>query len=440
VRTPTTLGFRSLRFQTFFEFDSRGARLSTEIWAGTSTAIALSYIFIVNPTILAKGGFPASAAFFATVCASALATFAMGVWARLPFAVAPGLEMNAYVATTVVGPLGFSWQQALGLCFVSSLLMLVVTATRLRKRFIASLPTAMVTSLGATVGVFIALIALQLAGIVEYRDGYLSAVRLEFDARLLVLTIGVAVALIAARAAARFAALASIAAATAAAYATDVVGPRTEFTLSRHMLDATGALSLAGLVTSSGLVVVVVLFLLDFYGSTAKFIGLSANTSVLQDGRVPRLSQGLGVDGAASGVGALVGTTTLTTFVESGVGIRAGGRTGVTALVSAICMLAALPLAGVISYVPVAATAGALVLVAMSLRPVRDRLHDQTPVDRIALIIMCMTVVATFDLSRALLVGFAVYVLGSLMQRTRPNPYIVASTGLLTLGTVLQHA
>ena len=151
------------RVAGYFEFAKHKTNYRTEILAGVSTFLALSYIFVVNPSILAEGGFNKSAVFFATVITCFLATFVMGVWAKKPFAVAPGMEMNAYVAFFVCLALGFTWQEALGAVFWSGVLFMILTLTNVRTKIINAIPDKMKSGLALCVGVFLMLIALRLS-------------------------------------------------------------------------------------------------------------------------------------------------------------------------------------------------------------------------------------------------------------------------------------
>jgi AGZA family xanthine/uracil permease-like MFS transporter len=153
-----------------FNIKELGSSIKIEVFAGISTFLALSYIFVVNPAILADAGINKSAAFLATMVGSVIATLAMGLWANKPFAVAPGLEMNAYVAYVVVGVLGFSWQGALGAVFWSGVLTVIFSLTNIRVKILKSIPELLKIGLGASVGVFLLLIALKVAGLLVY-DG-----------------------------------------------------------------------------------------------------------------------------------------------------------------------------------------------------------------------------------------------------------------------------
>lgn len=153
----------------FFRYSDFGSSLRTEVFAGLSTFLALSYIFVVNPAILAAGSLTPSAVFFATIIGSVIATLAMGLWANKPFAVAPGLEMNAYVAYVVISVLGFTWQDAMGAVFWSGVLTVTLNYTRIRVKIIEAIPDSLKSGLAAAVGIFLILVALKVSGLIVYQ-------------------------------------------------------------------------------------------------------------------------------------------------------------------------------------------------------------------------------------------------------------------------------
>ena len=159
---------------SYFSISERGSTTATEVLAGVSTFLALSYIFVVNPAILSQAGIPTSMSLFATITISALATILMGVWAKLPFAVSTGLEINGYVAFVVIGAMGFTWQQALGMVFWSGVLMVIVTLASIREKVIDSIPDALKIGLSFSVGMFLVLIAMKLSGLFVYEGLMLS--------------------------------------------------------------------------------------------------------------------------------------------------------------------------------------------------------------------------------------------------------------------------
>jgi AGZA family xanthine/uracil permease-like MFS transporter len=208
--------------------------------------------------------------------------------------------------------------------------------------------------------------------------------------------------------------------------------------ISSKMFSAVGQLDLGIILDPRAASVILVLFVLDFYGSVAKFIGLTLNTNIMEDGRVPRRTRALLVDGVGSTAGSLTGTTSLITFVESAVGIGVGGRTGLTAVVCGLLMLSCFVVVPLLPYVPVAATTGALVFVGIKLCPSLAQMRKASPVDRLTLVLMPLVTIATFAIDRAMLAGFSIHLLALLFRRKWPDPFLAVSTLLLGAGVLLQ--
>jgi len=403
----------------FFQVAERGSTVSTEVLAGISTFLSLSYIFVVNPAILANAGMDKSFVLFATIIAS---------------------EMNAYVAFFVVGALKFSWQDALGAVFWSGVLCIVVTASRARERIIEAIPDRMKSGLSLCVGVFLALVALKVSGVLRYEGVKLVGFGHFFTHEAIGLYIGTGLILLFERFKLRAAVLLGIVLATAychwAGIGFDAEKPAQ---LSAAMFSGIGQLNIGVILNPKVLSVVLILFLLDFYGSVAKFIGLTASTNLVKNGRLPQMREALYVDGIATVGGAGLGTTSLITYVESAVGIGVGGRTGITAIVCGILMLACFLIAPLLKFVPVVATTGALVYVAIKLCPSGATLKTFTRADMIILGFMQIAVIAFFAIDKAMLIGCVAYIAADMMQRSRPNPYLLGSAVLLAIGTLMQY-
>jgi AGZA family xanthine/uracil permease-like MFS transporter len=184
--------------------------------------------------------------------------------------------------------------------------------------------------------------------------------------------------------------------------------------------------------------VILILFLIDFYGSIAKLIGLAMNTNIVANGKLPQMREALLIDSLATTGGSVLGTSSLTVYVESGVGIGVGGRTGLTAVTCAILMLLCFAIAPFLQLVPVVATTGALLLVAVKLCPSRKELRSFGKIDIAALVLMQVVVVATFALDRAMLVGFVAYVCDAVWRRRSPDPYMLFSLFVLGIGVLVQ--
>lgn len=424
------------RINTFFGIKERGSNFKTEILAGLSTFLSLSYIFVVNPAILSVMGLSTSAIFFATVIGSVVATLFMGLWARLPFAVAPGLEMNAYVAYVVVGLLGFSWQGALGAVFWSGVLTVLLSYTSLRVNIIKAIPDKLKSGLAASVGIFLILIALKVSGIIAYEGIQIKGFGLLGSKEAIVFYVGLFLVIVLKYFKVRGSVLLSIVGASILAHLINVGQVVEPISLSKDMFSGLLAFDWQIIFNPKIWSVVLVLFILDFYGSIAKFIGLTRNTSIIdQDGNVPRLKEGLIVDGAGTVIGAVTGTSNLITYVESAVGIGEGGRTGLVAVVVAILMSLFLLLVPLINLIPVVATTGALFFVGLMLFPNKKEFKTYSWAEILSVVIMILVTIWTFGLDKAMFAGFSSFIIAFLVQGKwkNVNIYLIVSTILLLL-------
>jgi adenine/guanine/hypoxanthine permease len=424
----------------YFEFEKHKTNFSTEILAGVSTFLALAYIFVVNPSILAQGGFNQNAVFFATVVVSFLATFVMGVWAKKPFALAPGMEMNAYVAFFVIAGLGFAWPQALGAVFWSGIIFLILTVTNVRTKIINAIPDKMKSGLALSVGVFLMLIALSLAGAIAYEGITFSHFGSILTPLFAVLVFGVVSVLILRKFRVPGAVLISIILASILAHILGLGETGTNFTINKEMFSAIFQWDLSVILNPKMWSVILILFLVDFYGSVAKFIGLTRGTTIVdKKGNMPQMKEALSVDGGATVVGAGLGTTSLTTYVESGVGIAEGGRTGFTAIVISVLMLFFLALTPLLNLIPLIATTGALFWVGLHLFPSKAEFKTYNKLDIFTVLVMILVTIFTFAVDKALLAGFVIYMVGLIFKGKAKeiNLFMVISTILLALGLIL---
>jgi AGZA family xanthine/uracil permease-like MFS transporter len=432
----------------FFCVTSRGSSFRTELLAGISTYLSLAYILIVNPAILSKGGFDSSSVLFATAVASGLSCILMGLWARLPFALAPGLEMNGFVAFSAIGLMGLSVEQSLGAVFWSGVLCILLTWLPMRQRIIDSIPSGLQSNLAFSVGIFVVTIALYLSKIVVFENGLPAGFGSLTSPEAVALYIGLASCCIFRS---RFmgyhtpilsgaAFLLAICASTAYCRSNGITaGAPPEF--SSSMLNSLGGLSLMPFTSPAALTVFLVLFLIDFYGSIGKFIGLTASTNLRsKDSGVVGLQKAMYVDGIGTVGGALLGTTSIITYVESAIGIHAGGRTGIVAIVCGLLMLASLLFTPLVALVPAVATSGVLVFVGYALLPREQvRSGEFTTFDVIVGLLMAVVSFATFSLDKAMLVGFAAYSLRPAIKGNESmNPYLVGSFLLLLISVSVQ--
>ncbi len=425
----------------FFEITKRGSSFRIEFLAAISTFLSLSYIFVVNPAILSAAGISTSVVFFATVLGSVITTLLMGLWARLPFAVAPGLEMNAYVAYVVVGALGFTWQGALGAVFWSGVLTVALSFTPLRVNIVKAIPDTLKSGLAAAVGIFLVLIALKVSGILAYDGIQVKGLGLIASKEAMVFYVGLALVAILKYFKVKGSVLLSIIGAAIFAHVLGLGQAAEPIKLSSDMFSATFAFDWKIILNPKIWSVIIVLFILDFFGSIAKFIGLTRNTPIVdQHGNVPRIKEGLIVDGAGTVIGAATGTSNLIAYVESAVGIGEGGRTGLVAVIIAILMSLFIFLTPLINLIPVAATTGALFFVGAMLFPWRD-IKKYTWIDTVAIVAMVLVTIWTFGLDKAMFAGFALFVVLLILtgKWKQLNPYLIGSTLILLLSILLSR-
>lgn len=441
------------RVDSYFEITARGSRVSQEVLAGLSTFLSLAYIFVVNPSILSAAGMDVSAVFFATVVASGVSTIFMGMYARLPFALAPGLEMNGFVAFVVCGVLGLTWQQALGAVFWSGVLCWALSVLPVRRAIVDSIPDGLKANLSVSVGVFVMVIGLFLAKIISFdARGLLEAPHLWVlgEPPTIALLIGLALSIIFNLNIKRpqensprplLAGGFLVAIIVAAIYGrSQGMTQEAPAEFGTEMFSAVGALDLWAFFTRLDLLpVFLVLFLIDFYGSIGKFIGLTASTPELSDsatGELRGMKQAMVVDGLGTIGGAWIGTSSIITYVESAVGIKAGGRTGLAAVVCGILMLLCLFLTSLVGLVPVVATSGILIYVGYLLLP-RYQFKQGTygRFDAVVGIGMGVISFATFSLDKAMVFGFGCYAIDQ-FRRGKKN-WLLLIGFLLILASVL---
>lgn len=422
----------------YFGIIEKKSSIQTEIFAGISTFLTLSYIFVVNPAILAQGGMDKTLVFFATVLTSGLATLIMGMYARLPFALAPGMEINAYVAFFVIGVLGYSWPEALGAVFWSGVIFVVLTIARVRERIIDAIPERMKSGLSLAVGVFLSIVALKVARLLIYEGVTIKGLGNFRSSEAIAFYVSTTLVFLLDRLHVRGAVLISILATSILYHFIGTVADQDQTSrLSSALIASFGKLDLGVVLNPKSLSVILILFLVDFYGSVAKLIGLTMSTNIMVNGKLPRMKEALLIDGTSTLLGAGLGTTSLTVYVESGVGIGTGGRTGLTSVVTGVLMLSCFLITPLLKFVPVIATTGALIFVGTKLFPSWRELRSYNKLDNIVFALMQLIVVITFAIDKAMLAGFLVYIFIDLLAFRRPNIYLVGSATLLTLGLAL---
>ncbi|MBQ8099269.1 MAG: NCS2 family permease [Bacteroidaceae bacterium] len=348
----------------------------TEILAGLTTFLTMSYILAVNPLILGDAGMDKGAVFSATVIAAATATLVMAIYAKLPFALASGMGLNAFFTYTLVIVTGFTWQQALTAVFVEGIVFILLTIFKVREAIVNAIPVNLRYAISVGIGLFIAYIGLKNGGIIVSSDATITTLG-PWTATSLIAIAGILIGAVLLALNVKGALFFTIIAMTIIGIPFGVTKIPEGFTLISlpsslepvaFKLDFSRFISL----DINYLVVVFTLLFMDLFDTLGTLIGASTGANMVdEDGRVPRLNKALMADAVGTTVGALCGTSTVTTYVESTAGIAAGGRTGLTSFTVAILFLVALFFSPLFLMIPSAATTSALVLVGvMMIKPI----------------------------------------------------------------------
>jgi AGZA family xanthine/uracil permease-like MFS transporter len=396
--------------ERIFKLSENKTNVRTEVVAGITTFLTMAYIIFVNPDILKAAGMPFGAVFTATCVAAAIGCFLMAFLANYPIALAPGMGLNAYFAFSVVGGMKLSWQVALGCVFISGVIFFIISVLPIREWIVNAIPKSLKMAIAAGIGLFLALIALKNAGVVVDDPatlvthgvltsfpvvmaalGFFLIIALEYRRVMGGVIIGILVVTI-------------IAIAAGQQKFTGIVDVPPSIAPVFLQMDLAGALQI-------GLVTVVFAFLfVDLFDNTGTLIALAHRGGFMRpDGTVPRLHGALMADSGAAMIGAAVGTSTTTSYIESASGINAGGRTGLTAAVVGILFLLALFVAPLAGSIPSYATAPALLyvacLMARSLTEVEwDDITEAAPA-----VITAITMPFTFSIAEGIAFGFISY-------------------------------
>lgn len=340
--------------------------IRTEILAGLTTFLTMSYILAVNPAVLSSAGMDKGAVFTATAVSSAIGTLVMASYARLPFVLAPGMGLNAFFAYTVCLSMGYSWQFALTAVFLEGIIFIILTVSNLREKIVEALPATLRKAIGAGIGLFLAFLGLRNAGIIIYDEATLIKLGDIASGPALLGIIGLLATSVLTVLHVRGAFLIGIVLST-------LIG------IPMGLTHLDGLISMPptvepllfkfewGHVFSKDMLTVVFTFLfVDMFDTIGTVIGVGQKAGMLgNDGKMPGLKQAFMSDAIGTTIGACLGTSTVTTVAESAVGVGEGGRSGLTAFTAAVCMLASLFLAPFFLAVPGAATAPAIIIVGL---------------------------------------------------------------------------
>lgn len=393
-------------------FDPAKMRVKTEIVAGVTTFLTMSYILVVNPDILSAAGMDKGAVFTATALASALATILLAVLAKLPLAQAPGMGLNAFFAYTLVGAMGYSWQTALAAVFVEGIIFILLTAFNIRDKVVNCIPLNLRYAISVGIGMFIAFVGLKNAGIVVADPA--TFVRLgAFTPSAILAAIGILISGALMWWKVKGALFYSIMLCTLIGIPMGITVIPESFSLisePQSLAPTFLQFDFASLLNLDMLIIVILLVFMDMFNTIGTLVGAAAQAGMMtKDGRVPRMKEALMADAVGTSLGAALGTSTVTTYVESSAGIAEGGRSGMTALVCGILFFLALFFSPLFLLVPGVATTGALVIVGVLMISIIREVEMTDMSETLPVFVTIIMMVLTSSIAEGMSLGMLSY-------------------------------
>ncbi len=404
--------------ERYFDIAGAGSSVRTEVLAGLTTFLTMAYIIFVNPNILAAAGMPKDAVFVATCLAAAIATLIMGLYARYPIALAPGMGLNAFFAFYVVGALQFTWQQALVAVLISGVLALIVSILPIRAWLVNSIPQSLKLATSAGIGFFLAIIALQGAGLVVDSPATLVTHGKLLAAAPLLALLGFAIIAALNQLRVPGATIIGILTVTVLGLPLGAASFGGLFSLPPSLAPTLLQLDFSRVLEGSFLIVALTMFFVDFFDTAGTLVGVAHRAGLLdKEGNLPRLRQALIADSSATTIGALLGTSNTTSYIESAAGVAAGGRTGLASVVTAICFLLALFLAPLAGWIPQYATAAALLFVAVVMSRALAEVDWDDLTEAAPVAVTAVTMPLTYSIAVGLGLGFITYVVVKVLTK-----------------------
>ena len=423
--------------QKLFGFDSKKSTIKTEIMAGITTFLSMAYILAVNPDILSATGMDKGAVFTTTVVISAIITMLMGLYAKLPFALAPGMGLNAFFAYSVCLIMGYSWQFALTAVFLEGLIFIFLTLTNIREKIVDIIPTTLKNAISVGIGLFITFIGLKSANIIINDDATLVRLGDITSGPALLGVIGIIITSILLVKKVKGGLLLGI-------LITTVIGIPMGITQLNGVISTPPSIEPIffkfewdQILTTDMAIVVFTFLFVDLFNTIGTLIGVSTRAGIMKNGKIPRVKQAFLVDAIGTTAGAVMGTSTVTTFVESAAGVEEGGRSGLTAFVTGICFLLAVFFAPFFLSVPASATAPVLVPVGLMMMAsvMEIDFNDFSESVPAFLCIVCMPL--CYSISDGIILGHLCYVILNTLcgkwKKVTIGMYIIALLFILKL-------
>ncbi|CAM4115111.1 NCS2 family permease [Shewanella aquimarina] len=393
-----------------FKLTEHQTTLKQEVVAGLTTFLTMAYIIFVNPMMLADAGMDHGAVFVATCLAAAVGCLVMGIVANYPIALAPGMGLNAFFTYTVVGEMGYSWETALGAVFLSGICFLILSLVKIREWIVNSIPMSLRLGIAAGIGLFLALIGLKSAGIVVASPATLVTMGdvTALPAVMSVLGFFIIIALV--HRGYQSAVIISILGITALGLLLGDVQYNGMVSTPPSIAPTFMKMDLANVLEVSMLSVVFAFLFVDLFDTSGTLVAVAQRGGFLDDrGRLPRLGRALTADSSATIAGAMLGTSTTTSYIESTAGVSAGGRTGLTAVVVGIMFLLSLFISPLAGMVPAYATAGTLFYVAILMMSGLVHVDWEDLTEAAPVVVVCILMPLTFSIATGIAMGFIAY-------------------------------
>lgn len=400
--------------QKLLGFNPQNMKLRTEIIAGVTTFLMMSYILAVNPAILEVTGMDKGAVFTATALASAIATLLLAFMAKLPFAQAPSMGLNAFFAYTLVEGMGYSWETALAALFVEGVIFILITFLNVREIILNSIPTNLRYAISSGIGMFIAFIGLKNAGIIVANPS--TFVQLgEFTPTAMLAVIGILVSgilIVKKVKGALFYSILLCALIGIPMGVTQIPEGFAPVSMPHSLAPTFCKFDFDGFFTFDMAIIIFTLLFANVFDTVGTLVGLASKTGIMQkDGYIPHAKEAMLSDAIGTTIGAMLGSSTITTYVESASGIAEGGRSGITALITGLLFILALFFAPLFLLIPSAATSGALVLVGVFMMDGISKIDHSDMSENLPAFITIITMVLTYSIADGIVLGLLCYVL-----------------------------
>ena len=403
--------------EKLFGFNPKETTIRTEIMAGITTFLTMAYILAVNPNILGETGMDKGALFTTTVLMSALPTIFMALYAKLPLALAPGMGLNAFFAYTVCLVMGYSWQFALTAVFLEGLVFLLLTVTNLREKIVDVIPYALKNAIGAGIGLYIAFIGLQGAGIIVNNDATLVSLGDLTSGSALLGAIGIIVTSILLVKNVKGALLWGILITTLIGIPLGVTKISGVFSTPPSIEPIFLQFEWEQVFTKEMVIIVFTFLFVDLFDCIGTVIGVANRANLIkEDGKIPHLKEVFMVDSISTAAGAAMGTSTVAVYVESAAGVNEGGRSGLTAFVTGICFILALFFAPLFLAIPASATTPVLVLVGLMMMSSVLKINFDDYAEAIPAFVCILFMPLTYSISDGIVLGHLSYIFINLLS------------------------